>query len=78
LDGCKSFLKSQRFPPFLNFAFPIFMGRGFLKKSRHHGIAVHSPQEIFHIYRKTLKALDDYLGWLFHQAYFLKNFEHFV
>jgi hypothetical protein len=70
LDGCKSFLKSQRFPPFLNFAFPIFMGRGFLKKSRHHGIAVHSPQEIFHIYRKTLKALDDYLGWLFQQAYF--------
>ncbi|XP_047469534.1 failed axon connections homolog [Penaeus chinensis] len=62
LDGCKSFLKSQSFAPFLRRAFPLFMKRGMKERARHHGIGKHSPEEIFHMCKKACRALSLVLG----------------
>ncbi|XP_042214890.1 failed axon connections homolog [Homarus americanus] len=62
LDGCVTFLKSQSFSPFLRFIFPIFLKPGMRDRSRHHGIGLHSPEEIYHICKKDCRTLAGVLG----------------
>ncbi|XP_071539788.1 failed axon connections homolog [Panulirus ornatus] len=62
LDGCVTFLKSQSFPPKLHRAFPLFMKRGMKRRAKHHGIGLHSPEQIYHICRKDCATLASILG----------------